>query len=89
MSKADHYNVVLKIKLNDQNIKNGFVEFKLDPYRICHEYEVGGGPREHMLKKLLRGGSKLHTGKDVIEELQSCLDRWEEMVFEDETNGSK
>ena len=76
MSKADHYNVILKIKLNEQNIEDGFVEFRLDPYRICHEYEVGGGPREHMLKKLLRDSSKGHSEADVIAELQSCLDRW-------------
>ena len=84
MDKAKHYNIVLKIKLKDQNIKDGFVEFKLDPYRICHEYKVGGGPREHMLKKLLRGGSKDHSENDVIAELQSCLDRWKEIVFENE-----
>jgi hypothetical protein len=57
---------------------------KLDPYRVCLLYNVGGGPREHILKKCLRGTTKGHTERQVIDEIQSCLDRWKEMVAEDE-----
>jgi hypothetical protein len=60
-----------------------FKGVKFDPYRICKMYGVGGGPREHMLKKILRGSGKGHTEDDLIKELQCCLDRWKEMIKED------
>lgn len=58
---------------------------KLDPYRVCEIYNIGGGPREHMTKKLLRGPAKGHSEQELIDELQCCLDRWKEMVLEDTT----
>lgn len=60
-----------------------FKGLKLDPYRICEIYKIGGGPREHMIKKLLRGGDKGHEPGKLISELQSALDRWREMLNED------
>lgn len=55
----------------------------IDPYRICRIYDLGGGPREHMTKKLLRGSGKGHEELELINELQCCLDRWREMYEED------
>lgn len=57
---------------------------KMDPYRIAKIYDLGGGPREHATKKLLRGVSKGHTERDLIAEVRACMDRWEEMIDEDE-----
>lgn len=62
-----------------------FKGVKLDPYRIASLYGFNGGPREHILKKLLRGGEK--DGRNdltLIEELRLQLDRWEEITKEDE-----
>jgi len=56
---------------------------KVDPYRICQIYDMGGGPREHMTKKLLRGTSKGHDEMQLLDELQCSLDRWREMIKED------
>ena len=56
---------------------------KLDPYRVCHVYEMNGGPREHMTKKLLRGVDKGGSELELIKELYSCLDRWGEMLQEE------
>lgn len=61
---------------------------KFDPYRVCQLYDIGGGPREHMLKKLLRGTTKGHTERELVAELQCSLDRWKEMLEEDHANGS-
>ena len=55
----------------------------LDPYRICAVYGITGGPREHMLKKILRCTDKGHTTLEVLDELQCVLDRWREMAIED------
>lgn len=56
---------------------------KIDPYRVCKIYGIKGGPHEHMTKKLLRGEDKGHSVEDLIKELQCCLDRWKEMIKED------
>jgi hypothetical protein len=60
-----------------------FKGVKIDPYRIAKIYNLGGGPREHMVKKLLRGFDKGHTEEQLVAELQSCLDRWKEMMGEE------
>ena len=56
---------------------------KLDPYRIAQVYELHGGPREQILKKCLRFTSKGQSEQEVINEIRSALDRWQEMVEED------
>lgn len=68
--------------------KHSFKGIKLDPYRICRVYGIGGGPREHMLKKLLRGTEKGHSEDFLIAELQSSLDRWRQMLEEERDNAS-
>jgi hypothetical protein len=65
-----------------------FKGIKFDPYRIAKMYGLTGGPREHMLKKLLRGEGKGHTEADLLQELQCCLDRWKEMYEEDKEENS-
>lgn len=67
---------------NGKHYRYSFQGVKLDPYRIARVYGVDGGPREHILKKILRGTTKGHTELEVISEVQSCLDRWREMVEE-------
>lgn len=57
---------------------------KMDPYRICRIYGMEGGPREHMTKKLLRGTRKGDSERGLIHQLRDALDRWEEMLDEDE-----
>ena len=55
---------------------------KLDPYRIAKVYGIKGGPREHILKKLLRGLAKEDQSQlDLISEIRLQLDRWEEMFI--------
>ena len=56
---------------------------KMDPYRICKLYNLGGGPREHATKKLLRGGDKGHNEREMWEEVLSCAERALEMLDED------
>lgn len=56
---------------------------KIDPYRIASIYGINGGPREHILKKLLRGTGKENQSElDLISEIRLQLDRWEEMYHE-------
>jgi len=59
---------------------------KLDPYRICKIYDVNGGPREHITKKMLRGINKddgINTELDLIKVVEGQLRRWKEMIKED------
>lgn len=57
---------------------------KLDPYRVARVCGMEGGPREHILKKVMRGVAKGLTEKELVEEVQCCVDRWREMVSEDQ-----
>lgn len=79
-----HYRRKLSIKLTQEDIDRGYVDVNLDPYRICDLYDTGGGPREQIVKKGLRGESKGQTERDVIKEMRSALDRWDEMLNENE-----
>lgn len=78
-----HYRYSYRVNLSQRDMDNGYVDVKLDPYRICDIYNVGGGPLEHIAKKALRGVSKGHSKRDLIKELRACIDRWEEMLNED------
>ena len=81
---GSHYRYTYRQKVTAEDLERGYVDVKFDPYRVCDIYKIGGGPREHIVKKGLRGPDKGHTERELIGELQSCLDRWEEMLNEDE-----
>lgn len=79
-----HYRYAYRAKITDEDIAKGYVEVKLDPYRIADIYDLGGGPREHIVKKGLRGTSKGDSERDLIRQIRDALNRWEEMMDEDE-----
>ncbi len=78
-----HYRYEYRAKVTQEDADRGYVSVKLDPYRICSIYETGGGPREHIVKKGLRGLRKGDTERGLIKQLRDALDRWEEMLGED------
>jgi len=80
-----HYRHTFTRRLTKQELHEGQAAFKMDPYRIGRVYGLSGVP-EHMVKKLLRGASKGHSEEELIAELQCCLDRWKEILGE-ENNG--
>ena len=79
-----HYRKELRVRLTGQDIERGLVVVKLDPYRICDLYRTGGGPREHLVKKGLRGEEKGQTERELVADLRAILDRWEEKLDEDD-----
>jgi hypothetical protein len=79
-----HYRYSHRAKVSQADADRGYVDVKLDPYRICDIYQTGGGPREHIVKKGLRGLRKGDTERGLIKQLRDALDRWEEMLDEDE-----
>lgn len=85
-SKSKHYDkYTMEIKITEADINKGFVTVRMDPYRVCDFYNVGGGPMEHIVKKGLRGSGKGHSTKDVFLEIIRCAERGVEM--EDENEG--
>lgn len=80
---AAHYRHRVRARITDEDIARGFVEIKLDPYRVCDVYDTGGGPREQMVKKLLRWTDKGQSEEKVLDEIESALKRWREMRWED------
>lgn len=78
-----HYRHTLRVAISPEDVERGFVEVKLDPYRICALYQVGGGPQEHIAKKALRGTRKGSTPQQLVNELRDAVDRWQELIDED------
>jgi len=84
-SKSDpgsHYRYTYSRKLKESEIESGHVTIKLDPYRIALIYQIGGGPREHIFKKALRGRDKGHNDEDMYLEIIACANRALEMIEE-------
>jgi len=83
-SVDSHYQkYVYRVKLSDQDIENGFVDVKLDPYRVANVCGVGGGALEHCLKKAMRGTDKGHDLRYVYNEIIKSAMRGIEMIDED------
>ena len=82
-SKRKHYGTELVKQLTDEDIRQGYVRIKADPYRIADIYNVSGGAREQMLKKVLRWTDKGHREKDVLLEIICAAQRGIEMLEED------
>lgn len=78
----EHYRRNVSIRITDEDIMRGHVDVQLDPYIIGMAYNVGGGPREQIMKKVLRGTSKGDPELKVIAEIRSALDRWETLVLQ-------
>lgn len=55
---------------------------KFDPYRVARIYNLSG-PREHAVKKLLRGTGKGHTEEKMWQEVVCIAERALEMIEED------
>lgn len=61
---------------------------KLDPYRVMRLYEITDPAHQHAVKKLLRAGRGKAKGlrQDIVEVVMT-LERWLEMIDEDESHG--
>lgn len=78
-----HCRKMIRRELTPSDIQRGFITVTLDPYRICALYRVGGGPREHVITKALIGPGDGQTERDVIHDLRAALERWEDMLDEE------
>lgn len=79
-----HYQYGVRVALTPEDIERGYVELSLDPYTIGELYQVGGGPREQVMKKSLRGTGKGQTEQALVDDIQSAIDRWREKLRERE-----
>ena len=60
---------------------------RLDPYRIFDVYGVTHGAQQHAIKKLLRAGRGHKSLKVDVLEAMAALQRWVEMMEEDQADG--
>jgi hypothetical protein len=81
---AHYAGMVLRIDLTEVDRQRGYAEVRLDPYRMSDFYGIGGGPREQVFKKVIRGTSKGGTERDLVRDIRSAVDRWEQMLDENE-----
>lgn len=82
-SVSAHYRHSVRVPVTAEDLERGYAVFKLDPCRVCDVYATGGGPREQMIKKLLRWTDKDQNEGQVLREIGAALDRWHEMRAED------
>jgi len=66
-----------------QHYQYQYKGIKLDPYRICEVYNVGGGAREQIIKKGLRWTNKGDSERQVLKEIMQACERRLEMLDED------
>lgn len=78
-----HYQATYRRRITAADKRAGFVEIKLDPYRICDVLNVGGGAREQIAKKALRWAGKGQTEREVLDEIICAAERRLEMLDED------
>jgi len=79
----EHYDNYYIRPLTDEEIEQGEVKIKFDPYRICDVLNIGGGAREQIVKKGLRWTSKGDNERKVIKEIMQACERRLEMLRED------
>ena len=72
-----------KRKLFEEEIESGEVHIILDPYRVAKTYNIAGGAREQILKKVLRWTSKGDSEKRVLQAIICAAERNLEMIDED------
>jgi hypothetical protein len=83
-NNGDHY--------EDKSIENSdsgahyryeYKGIKLDPYRILDVYGITSAPQQHAIKKLLRAGDSVKGKEEDIKEVIDTLNRWLDMLAED------
>jgi hypothetical protein len=57
---------------------------KLDPYRVIEVWEITHPAHQQALKKIARCGKSIKDLKQDIDETIEALERWKEMLLEDE-----
>ena len=86
-SPSAHYDkYIYRVRIKPEDVERGYIDVKLDPYRVGKVCGVGGGALEQCLKKAMRGTDKGHSKKRVLEEIISAANRGLEMISEDESN---
>lgn len=80
-----HYRFVYRVKLTIKDIENGYVDLKLDPFRISIIYGMLSFALMTILKKCLCAGNRGHKGyKQDLEDIISAAQRELEIIEEDE-----
>jgi len=83
--KPKHYQHYYTRPLSDDEIGSGWLNVKLDPYRIAAILDIGGGAREQIMKKAIRWTTKGDDERKVIREIMQACERHLEMLEEDGT----
>lgn len=68
----------------DNHYAHTYQGIKIDPYRICDLYGITHPAQQHAIKKLLRAGRSIKSLEQDIDEVILCLQRWQEMISEDD-----
>ncbi len=67
-----------------KHYKFSFAGHKIDPYRIFKIYNITDPAQQHSIKKLLRAGQSVKSLRQDIAEVIVTLQRWVEMMDEDD-----
>jgi hypothetical protein len=81
-----HYRHEYKVRITEDDIKNGFVVVKLDPARIAKVYGMVDFMDFTVLKKILRLGRAQKSVEQDLKDIINAAQRRLEMLAEDATN---
>lgn len=72
--------------LDSKHYDYEFNGVKIDPYRIFRIYGISWPEQQHAIKKLLRAGKSIKPLMQDIDETIATLERWKEILKEDNNN---
>ena len=89
LSETSETKLIDMVDKNEEDELTGHYNYfykgiKMDPYRILDIYKIQPQPQAHVIKKLLRAGNSVKDLKRDIKECIMSLNRWLEMIEEDE-----
>jgi len=84
---GQHYRALYRIKISEHDIKRGFIDIKLDPFRIASILNMTSFAMQTILKKCAFAGMRGHKDyKQDLNDIICAAERELEIITEDEVN---
>jgi hypothetical protein len=84
-----HYRFSYRVKVTHDDADRGYIDIKMDPYRVIDIYKITSPWLQHLIKKVLNNGDRGHnTPKEELKDIMCAAQRGIEMIEENERNAT-